>query len=66
MSVSLGHDKPERRHKWWDTMDATQQNLLVLFALLGAAGVFAVFVALLSSQTLRHENLRTMVKRWLK
>ena len=47
-------------------MNAASQNLLVLFAVLGVAGVGAVVVALLSSQRLRHEGLRTMVKRWLR
>jgi len=47
-------------------MDATQLNLMAMLAILAAAGVFAVLVALLSSQTLRHEGLRQVVKRWLR
>ena len=46
-------------------MNATQQNMLVLVLLLGMAGVFAVLVGVLSSQTLRDEGLRGVVKRWL-
>lgn len=46
-------------------MNATQQNMLVLAVLLGMACVFAVIVGFLSSQTLREEGLRRVVKRWL-
>jgi hypothetical protein len=46
-------------------MNATQQNMLVLVLLLGIAGVFAVLVGVLSSQSLRDEGLRRVVKRWL-
>jgi hypothetical protein len=46
-------------------MSATQENLLVLLAILGMACVLAVIVGALSSQTLRDEGLRRVVKRWL-
>jgi hypothetical protein len=46
-------------------MNATQQNMLVLVLLLGMAGVFAILVGVLSSQSLRDEGLRRVVKRWL-
>ena len=46
-------------------MDATQQNLLVLIGILGAAGVGAIVVATLSSQSLREQGLKRLVKRWL-
>jgi len=46
-------------------MGATQQNMLVLVLILGIAGVLAVGVGALSSQTLRDEGLRRLVKRWL-
>jgi hypothetical protein len=47
-------------------MDATQLNLMVMVGVLAGAGVLAVLVALLSSQTLRREGLRQVVKRWLR
>ena len=46
-------------------VDATQQNLLVLTAILGVAGFGAVFVAILSSRSLREKGLKGLVKRWL-
>ena len=46
-------------------MNATQQNMFVLILLLGIAAVFAVLVGVLSSQSLRDEGLRRVVKRWL-
>lgn len=46
-------------------MDATQQNMLAIFAVLAVAGVLAIGVGVLSSQTLRQEGLRRVVKRWL-
>lgn len=46
-------------------MDTMQQNLLVLIALVGAAGVGALFVAALASQSLRELGLKRLVKRWL-
>ena len=46
-------------------MDATLQNLLVLTAIMGAAGVGAVIVAILSSHSLRDQGLKRLVKRWL-
>jgi hypothetical protein len=47
-------------------MDAAQLNLLVMLAILAGAGVLAVLVALFSSQTLRREGLRGVIKRWLR
>lgn len=47
-------------------MDATQLNLMAMLAVLVVAGVFGVLVAVLSSQTLRDEGLRRLVKRWLR
>lgn len=47
-------------------MDAAQLNLMVMLAILGGASVLAVLFALLSSQRLRHEGLRQVVKRWLR
>jgi len=46
-------------------MNATQQNMLVLLLLVGLAGVFAIIVGVLSSQSLRDEGFRRVVKRWL-
>jgi hypothetical protein len=46
-------------------MDATQENLLVLLVILAMAGVLAVLVGVFSSQSLRDEGLRRVVKRWL-
>lgn len=46
-------------------MSATQENLLVLIALLGMACLLALVVGVLSSQTIRDEGLRRAVKRWL-
>jgi len=46
-------------------MSAAQENFLVLAAILGIACVMAVVVGALSSQTLRDEGLRRVVKRWL-
>ena len=46
-------------------MSATQENLLVLIALLGMACLLALVVGVLSSQTLREEGLRRVVKRLL-
>ena len=46
-------------------MSATQQNMLALMVILGVAVVFAIFVGVLSSQSLRDEGLRGVVKRWL-
>jgi hypothetical protein len=46
-------------------MSATQENLLVLIALLGMACLLALVVGVLSSQSLRDEGLRRVVKRWL-
>ena len=46
-------------------MDAGQLNLLVILAVLAGAGVLAVLVAVLSSERLRQEGLRQVVKRWL-
>jgi hypothetical protein len=46
-------------------MNATQQNMLVLLLLVGVAGVFAIIVGVLSSQSLRDEGFRRVVKRWL-
>ena len=46
-------------------MNATQQNLLVLLLILGVACVFAILVGVLSSQSVRDEGLRRVVKRWL-
>jgi hypothetical protein len=46
-------------------MNATQQNMLVLLLLVGMAGVFAIIVGVLSSQSLRDEGFRRVVKRWL-
>jgi phosphotransferase system glucose/maltose/N-acetylglucosamine-specific IIC component len=47
-------------------MDSTQLNLMVIVAVLAAAGVFAIIVAALSSRTLRDEGLKNLVKRWLR
>jgi hypothetical protein len=47
-------------------MDSAQLNLMAILAVVAVAGVFAVLVAVLSSQTLRHEGLRRVVKRWLR
>jgi hypothetical protein len=47
-------------------MDAMQLNLMVMLAVLAGAGVLAVLVAVLTSQTLRQEGLRQVVKRWLR
>ena len=52
--------------RWGNNMDATQLNLTVLAVVLAAAGVFAVFVAALSSRSLRDEGLKNLVKRWLR
>lgn len=46
-------------------MDATQLNFVVLFVLVAFAGVFAVVIGLLSSQSVRDEGLRRAIKRWL-
>ena len=46
-------------------MDATQQNMLALVAIVGVSVVFALVVAALSSRSLRDEGLRKLVKRWL-
>jgi hypothetical protein len=46
-------------------MNAAQQNVLVLALLFGASAIFALLVGVLSSQTLRDEGLRRVVKRWL-
>ena len=46
-------------------MSATQQNLLVLLALLGMACLVALVIGVLSSQSLRDEGFRAVVKRWL-
>lgn len=46
-------------------MDATQQNLLVLTALMGAAGIGVLVVAVLSSRSLREQGLKRLVKRLL-
>ena len=46
-------------------MSATQENFLVLIVLLGMAGLLALVVGILSSQSLRDEGLRRVVKRWL-
>ena len=51
---------------WEEQMDATQLNLMAILAVLAAAGVLAVVVAFLSSQTLKDEGLRRVVKRWLR
>lgn len=51
---------------WEEQMDATQLNLMAILAVLVAAGALGVLVAVLSSQTLRHEGLRRVVKRWLR
>jgi flagellar biosynthesis protein FliQ len=47
-------------------MDATQLNLMVILVVLVVAGVLGVVVAVLSSQTLRDEGVRRLVKRWLR
>lgn len=47
------------------TMDSSQQNLLVILLILGGAGILAGLVGILSSQTLRDEGIRRLVKRWL-
>jgi hypothetical protein len=49
-----------------ETMDATQQNLLVLVVLGLAAALFALLVAVLSSRSLRDEGIKRLVKRWLR
>jgi len=46
-------------------MNATQENLMVLGVLVGMASLGALVVGLLSSETLRQEGLRGMIKRWL-
>jgi hypothetical protein len=46
-------------------MDATLLNFVVLFGLALLAGVSAIAVGLLSSQSLREEGLRRVIKRWL-
>lgn len=51
---------------WEKLMDATQLNLMAILAVLAGAGVLGVLVAVLSSQTLRDEGLRRVVKRWLR
>lgn len=47
-------------------MNATQMNLMAILAVLAVAGVLGVLVAFLSSQTLKNEGLRRVVKRWLR
>jgi hypothetical protein len=46
-------------------MDATQQNLLALALILGAAGIAALVIAVFSSRSLREQGLKRLVKRWL-
>lgn len=48
-----------------ETMDATQQNLFVLIAIMGAAGAGVLVVAVFSSQSLREKGLKRLVKQWL-
>jgi Mn2+/Fe2+ NRAMP family transporter len=47
-------------------MDVTQQNYLILGILLAAAATGALVVGVLSSQSLREEGLRRLIKRWLR
>ncbi len=47
------------------SMDATEQNILVLVVVLGFAGVGALLVAVLSSRSLREQGLKRLMKRWL-
>lgn len=46
-------------------MDATKENLLVIGLLLLFALVGAVVVGALSSETLREQGFRRLIKRWL-
>ncbi|HEX7885720.1 MAG TPA: hypothetical protein VF474_07065 [Phenylobacterium sp.] len=46
-------------------MDATKDNLLVMGLLLLFATIGAVVVGALSSETLREQGLRRLIKRWL-
>ncbi len=46
-------------------MNATRENLLVLGLLVLFAAIGAVVVGALSSETLREQGLRRLVKRWL-
>jgi hypothetical protein len=45
-------------------MTPIDENLIVLALLAVLAGAVAVLVGVLSSDTLRHEGLRGVVKRW--
>jgi Mn2+/Fe2+ NRAMP family transporter len=47
-------------------MDASQQNYLVLAVLLIAAAGGALLVGAMSSQSLREEGLRGVLKRWFR
>jgi hypothetical protein len=46
-------------------MDATRENLIVLGLLVLFAAAGAIVVGALSSETLRRQGLRQLVKRWL-
>lgn len=46
-------------------MNAVQENVLVILLVLGMAAVLGVVVSVLSSETLREEGFRRLMKRWL-
>jgi hypothetical protein len=46
-------------------MSPIDENLVVLALLALLAGAVAVLVGVLSSDTLRHEGLRGVMRRWL-
>ena len=46
-------------------MNSIQENVAVLVGVLFVATIMAVLVATASSQRLREEGLRRLIKRWL-